>query len=389
METSQIITIAVFGGDCDRFSGGPNQVISQRALAASGAGVTDFCRDDIWCDLFVARVQNSFGLAVEGRQNLKSMKKEKTGYEAARDGSPTSTSSDLKSVRGATNALQLETYGQGRVWFNSDPESPRRQHRHFFADEYAEEGAGGIANAAPASQLEAKMLVYVFRDAPVPDAIYNDPSQTDAGSLAPPQPPLNGPALYLGIMQVVSAEGNKVTLKPISTLNLLDRQLKLDAQGKPVLENGKPVIESQPIFRRSPKSSPPRRLPGRCLKKAPVDVRDGFKRLSRQLINVDPLADTTDFNAYQRRRIAAKLQQYLTPELFHLDLSKTWRMPLAMKPSSTGTPLITCGDRHQQMDRRAQRSTSQPSFDPPADERFVMLKFVEDSKKSNSRPSNT
>ena len=54
--------------------------------------------------------------------------------------------------------------------------------------------------------------------------------------------------MYLGILQVVSVEGAKVTLKPNNTLNSFERTLQRDAQGQIVIQNGKPVIESTPIF---------------------------------------------------------------------------------------------------------------------------------------------
>src|SRR5262245_14460244 len=56
------------------------------------------------------------------RTNEKIYEEQKEAYEIARNGSKTSMVSDLTSVRGATHALMLETFGQGRVWANGAPE---------------------------------------------------------------------------------------------------------------------------------------------------------------------------------------------------------------------------------------------------------------------------
>ncbi len=301
----------------------------------------------------------------------------KREYEVKRDGEPTSALSDIKSARGAASELAKETFGQGRLWSNGAVEVQGDNIVVTLPTTKAEDNRGFV-NDQPAIQLQPRMLVYVFRDGPIADSAYNDPTQSDAEPLKPPSPQAAGATTYLGIMQVVSAAGDKVTLKSSSTLNMQERKLKLDAQGRPVMENGKPVIESTPIFPDIAQEFVAPSSTWTLFEKVPVDARDGFKRLRSQILSVDPLSNTTDFNKYQAD-YRAELKQFMPPENYGLDSADpadAAKHEAIIDRYAFDQMRLT--DINKWIDEHKAERLNQ-SFDPSLDERFVMLKFTEKS----------
>ena len=314
----------------------------------------------------------------KAHDNQKLYDEQKKAYEIARNGSPESIVSDLTSVRGATNALNLETFGQGRVWSNGTPAVNGENIVVSLPTTVAGENQF-FTNEQPATQLQPRMLVYAFRDEIVPESAYVDPESSDMANLTAPTPPASGPAIYLGVMQVVSVEGNKVTLKPNNTLNTFERKLQRDAQGQIVIADGKPVIESVPIFPEITREFEAPSGTWTLFEKVPVDVRDAFKRLKHEIHSVDPLADTTDIAKYQDS-YRKELMQFMPPASFGLSLDQP----------EQATKYEAIIDRYafDQMrltdiakwiaNHKDQRHGG--PFDPPSDERFVMLKFQEQSQ---------
>lgn len=312
------------------------------------------------------------------RANQTAYETQKAKYEQIRNGAPTSNRADLSSVRGASNALRLETLGQGRVWSNG---SPALQGETFVVTlpTITADQNQFFVNEQPATQLQPRMLVYVYRDQPVPDSAYPDPGSPDTESLVPPAPPIAGPVTFLGVMQVVGVEGSKVTLKPIDTLNSNERRLQRDAQGQIVYADGLPVIESVPIF---PDIAAEFAMPTgtwTLFEKAPVDLRDAFKRLRNQILSTDSLAETTDFGDYQDA-YRAELMQFMPPESFGLNLDQPdqkARYEAIIDRYAFDQMRLT--DINKWLaDRKDQRVAT--TFDPPADERFVMLRLTEPSQ---------
>ena len=311
------------------------------------------------------------------KNNEAQFEKLKSDYEIKRDGPLTSTLSDINSVRGAASELAKETFGQGRLWSNGAVEVQGENIVITLPTTKAEDNRGFV-NEQPALQLEPRMLVYVFRDGPIVDSAYNDPTQPDAEPLTPPSPQATGPATYLGIMQVVSVAADKVTLKSSSTLNMQERKLKLDAQGRPVMENGKPVVESTPIFPDIAQEFVAPSSTWTLFEKVPVDARDGFKRLRSQIQSVDPLSDTTDLNKYQAD-YRAELQQFMPPEIYGLDLTEpanAAKYEAIIDRYAFDQMRLTDINKWIE-EHKAERINL--SFDPSLDERFVMLKFTEKS----------
>lgn len=307
------------------------------------------------------------------RENEEIYQKQKQEYERVRDGSLTSTSSDLSSVTGSLAALQLETFGQGRVWPNG---SVAVDGENFVVTLVGGgEGADSFfVNDNPATQLQPRMLVYVYRDAAIPEAAYVDPDAEDLANLTPPSPQPMGAATYLGVMQVVAAQGNQVTLKPINILNTVQRRLVRDAQGQIVIQDGKPAVESVPIFPELAAEFSSPSATWTLYEKVPVDSRDVFKRLRRQILSVEPLADTTDFNAYQAA-YRQELMQFMPPESFGWSLDQPAQRQLyeALIDRYAFDQMRLTDINKWIAEHKDERVNT--SFEPPADERFVMLKF--------------
>ncbi len=312
------------------------------------------------------------------KKNKDAYEDQKAKYEQVRDGSPLSTTSDLSSVRGTTSALMLETFGQGRLWSNGTPEVQGENIVLTLPTTTADVDQL-FTNDQPATQLQPRMLVYAFRDGIIPDSVYVDPDAEDLKDLTAPTPAATGPAMYLGILQVVSVEGSKVTLKPNNTLNTPERKLQRDAQGQIVIQNGKPVIESAPIF---PEITHEFEAPSgtwTLFEKVPVDLRDAFKRLKRNIRDIDPLADTTDIDQYQER-YRKELTQFMPAESFGLSLDQPEQAArYEAIIDRYAFDLMRLVDINKWIaDHKDERANT--SFDPPTDERFVRLKFNERSQ---------
>jgi hypothetical protein len=310
--------------------------------------------------------------------NEKAYQDQKEAYEIARNGSPTSTISDLTSLRGASHALTVETFGQGRVWANGTPEVQGENIVVSLPTTVAGDDQF-FTNEQPAMQLQQRMLVYAYRDGPIPESAYVDPGSEDTAALRAPTPEVTGPLIYLGILQVVSVEGNKVTLKPSNTLNTFERKLQRDAQGQIVIQNGKPVIESTPIFPDITREFETPSGTWTLFEKVPVDARDAFKRLRKQILNVDPLADTTNIDEYQDS-YRKELMQFMPPESFGLSLDQPEQ---AAKYEAIidryAFDQMRLTDINKWITNHKEQRVG-TSFDPPTDERFVMLKFQEQSQ---------
>lgn len=310
------------------------------------------------------------------QKNEKILEEQTAAYEKARNGPPQSTISDLTSLRGATSELVRETFGQGRVWANGGVEI---QGENIVVTLPTSGGDGFFVNSQPALQLQPRMLVYAFRDGPIPDSAYVDADSDDTAELTPPEPPVSGPMMYLGILQVVSVDANKVTLKPNNTLNTVERRLQRDAQGQFVIQDGKPVIEGVPIFPEITREFEAPTSTWTLFEKIPVDVRDAFKRLKSKLKSVDTLADTTDIDAYQAE-YRAELMQFMPAEIFGLNLDQpeqAARYEAIIDRYAFDEMRLT--DINKWIaDHKDTRIAA--SFDPPSEERFVMLKFQEASQ---------
>lgn len=304
--------------------------------------------------------------------NQRIYEQQKEAYQIIRDGSRTSTSSDLSSVTGSMATLKLETFGQGRVWPNG---SVQIDGENFIVTLATGGGDGSLfVNDNPAAQLQPRMLVYVYRDGPIPDTAYRDPDAEDTANLTPPSPQTSGASTFLGVMQVIAAQTNQVTLKPINTLNTVARRLGRDAQGQIVLQDGKPIVESVPIFPEiaaefsSPSST------WTLYEKVPVDSRDVFKRLKSQLLSVEPRADTTDFDTYQAA-YRQELTQFMPPESFGWSLDNPEQKQLyeAIIDRYAFDQMRLTDINKWINDHKDDRIST--SFEPPAEERFVLLKF--------------
>jgi hypothetical protein len=320
-------------------------------------------------------------------ENEAALKKVTEEYQVARDGPIESTAPDLNSVHGAKSALAIETFGQGRVWSNGTPEV-QGENIVVTLSTLPPENNRGFVNDQPASQLQPQMLVYVYRDAPIPDSIYNDPTNERAKPMTPPSPALSGPTMYLGVMQVVSVAGNRVTLQHSDSLNIQERRLQRDPQGQIVLQDGVPVIESAPIFPAIAQEFASPSTTWTLFEKVPIDERDAFKRLRQSLRNVNPLGETTDFDAYQAE-YRAELKTYMPPEALGLDVNQADQaaryealLDRYAFDQMRMTDITQWIDRHE-----AERVNA--SFDPPSDERFLMIRFKSASANEYEVDTNT
>jgi hypothetical protein len=295
-----------------------------------------------------------------------------------RSGPLESTSAPLNSVQGATAALREETYGQGRVWSSVRPEVQGGNIVVTLPTSKPEDN-GGFTNDAPANQLQQRMLVYVFRDAPIPDHAYSDPTQSNPVNLTPPSPPINGASLFLGIMQVTAVEGDKVTLKKTNTLDIADRRLKLDAQGQVQFENGKPIVETEPIFPEIANEFAAPSSTWSLYETSPVDDASAFKRLRESLAKFDPTGEAGDFDTYQKE-YREELTKLIPPSMLGLDLNTKED---AIRYEAVLDRFAFDRMRVAQINRWIEDHKNErlnPVFSPAPEERFVLLKFKAQSK---------
>jgi hypothetical protein len=305
-------------------------------------------------------------------ENQRIYEEQKEAYKVVRDGPRDSTSADLSSVTGSMAKLKLETFGQGRVWPNGTVQADGEN----FIVTLATGGGDGslLVNDNPAAQLQPRMLVYVYRDGPIPESAYQDPDAEDTANLTAPSSQASGASTFLGVMQVIAAQTNQVTLKPINTLNTVARRLGRDAQGQIVLQDGKPVVESVPVFPEIAAEFATPSSTWTLYEKVPVDSRDAFKRLKSQILSVDPRADTTDFDAYQAA-YRQELTQFMPPESFgwSLDNPAQKQMYEAIIDRYAFDQMRLTDINKWINDHKDDRANT--AFEPPAEERFVLLKF--------------
>ena len=239
--------------------------------------------------------------------------------ETARYGSGFAFEYAPDSLRGLSEALNLELAGRGRVWKHGaiKPNGDKRVFE-FPADRI-------LFEDLPDAMAKSDMLLFAFVDEEVDGEYY--------------------PVTYVGSMKVVSETPGSLELEPVFVAN----QEEFD----------------------SPSST------WTLFEKAPVDQRDAYIRDTDIMLDVEDAQLNTKLTEYRK----VLTEQYIPADLFGFDMvdpdqAKQYELMID-RIMFDGLPLVKIESWIEtQTDRVSQR------FDPPNEEVFVRYKFNDKSNRA-------